>query len=62
MDTKEFIDLVAAGESDQARTALDELLSARAFETLDAKKQEIASTLFNGVEVEEPEQEESTEA
>jgi len=62
MDTKQFIDLVAAGEGDQARTALDELLSSRAFESLDAKKQEIASTLFNGVEVEEPEQKETTEA
>ena len=62
MDTKQFIDLVAAGEGDQARTVLDELLSAKAFESLDAKKQEIASTLFNGVEVEQPEQEEDIEA
>jgi len=50
---RQFIDLVAAGENAQAKEAISELLSARAFETLEAKKQEMASTLFNGKPAEE---------
>ena len=45
---RNFIDLVAAGDNSQAKEAVSELLSTRAFETLDAKKQEMAATLFNG--------------
>jgi hypothetical protein len=45
---RNFIDLVGQGNNVEAKTALDELLSARAFEALDAKKQEIGSTLFGG--------------
>lgn len=45
---RQFIDLVAQGNNTDARDTLDELLSARAFEALDAKKQEIGATLFNG--------------
>jgi hypothetical protein len=53
---KNFIDLVAQGDNSAAKEAVNELLSARAFEALDAKKQEIGSTLFNGVtEVQEAE-------
>lgn len=50
---RNFIDMVAQGQNDEARTALDELLSARAFEALEAKKQEIGATLFNGKTEEE---------
>jgi hypothetical protein len=52
---RQFIDMVAAGQNNEAKESLDELLSARAFEALDSKKQEIASTLFNGVPVQEAE-------
>lgn len=47
---RNFIDLVGQGNNVAAKDALDELLSARAFEALDAKKQEIGSTLFGGQE------------
>lgn len=47
---RNFIDLVAQGNNAEARDTLDELLSARAFEALDAKKQEIGATLFGGQE------------
>lgn len=45
---RNFIDLVGQGANVAAKDALDELLSARAFEALEAKKQEIGSTLFGG--------------
>lgn len=60
MDTRQFVDLVGAGQASEARDALAELLAAQAYSSLEAKKQEIASTLFNG-KVAEPESVESTE-
>jgi hypothetical protein len=60
MDARQFLDMLAAGQSAEAKDALEELLSTRALEALEAKKQEVASTLFNGRE-EEPEQEAETE-
>lgn len=53
MDTKQFIDLIGAGQSAEAKDALEELLSQTAFNALETKKQEIASTLFNG-KIEDP--------
>lgn len=50
MDARQFIDMLAAGQSSEAKDALSELLSTRAMEALESKKQEIASTLFNGKE------------
>ena len=58
MDTRQFIDLLGAGQSSEAKSALEDLISARAFEALEAKKQEIGSTLFNGREQELETQEE----
>lgn len=61
---RNFIDLVGQGNNVDAKSALEELLSARAFEALDAKKQEIGSTLFGGQEqatTEEPATEQPTE-
>ena len=60
MDARQFLDMLAAGQSAEARDAFAELLSTRAMEALEAKKQEVASTIFNGREddvedVEEPE-------
>jgi hypothetical protein len=48
MDTQTFIDKVATGDAVGAQTILNDLLSARAFEALDAKKVELAQTIFNG--------------
>ena len=45
---KQFIDLVANGNNIEARESLESLLSTRAFEALESKKQELASTLFTG--------------
>ena len=58
MDTRQFIDLLGAGQSSEAKSALEDLISAKAFEALESKKQEIGSTLFNGREQEVETQEE----
>lgn len=50
MDTSKFLELVAAGEAAEAKDKLNELLSARAFEALDARKVELAKNIFNGVQ------------
>ena len=50
MDTQKFIQQVASGEALQAKETLSDILSARAFEALDIKKQEIAQTLYNNGE------------
>lgn len=60
MDARQFIDLVGAGQSAEAKDALEELLSSTAFEKLEAKKQEMASTIFTGKE-EQPAEENSSE-
>ena len=46
MEVSNFINSVAAGNAVEAKEALNDLLSARAFEALDVKKQEIAQSLF----------------
>lgn len=48
MDARNFIDLLGAQQSAEAKDALEELLASTAMDALDAKKKEIASTLFNG--------------
>jgi hypothetical protein len=60
MDARQFIDLVGAGQSSEAKDALEELLSSTAFEKLEAKKQEMASTIFTGKE-EQPAEENNSE-
>lgn len=50
MDTQTFINKVAAGEAAEAKETLNDLLSSRAFESLDAKKVELARSIFNGQE------------
>ena len=57
MDARTIIDMLGAGQSAEAKEGLEELLSAKAMDALDAKKQEIGSTLFNG-KVEQPTEEE----
>ena len=50
MDVSKFIDSVATGNAVEAKDVLNDLLSARAFESLDARKTEIAQSLFTGKE------------
>jgi hypothetical protein len=57
---RNFIDLIAQGQNAEAKESLDELLSARAFEALDAKKQEIGATLFGSESTEEANQDETS--
>jgi len=60
MEVSNFIDTVAAGNAVGAKDMLNDILSARAFESLDAKKIEMAQTVFNGKqEVSEPEVQET---
>lgn len=54
---RNFINQVAQGDNVNAKETLDNLLSARAFEALESKKQELGSTLFNGVTSEQETQE-----
>ena len=50
METSQFIDQLSAGNSAEAKDTLNNLLSARAFESLDAKKIELAKSMFTGKE------------
>ena len=46
---RQFINMVGAGDNVSAKDLVDSILSARAFEALEAKKQDLAATLFSGV-------------
>ena len=48
MSTSTFIDQLAAGHAAEAKETLSNLLSVRAFEALDVRKQELGATLFGG--------------
>jgi hypothetical protein len=48
-----FINSIAAGDNVTAKEELEELLSSKAFDALQGRKQEIASTLFGGQQEEE---------
>jgi hypothetical protein len=53
MNTETFIQKVAAGEAAEAKDILNDILSSRAFDVLDEKKQEIAKALYgNGENIE----------
>ena len=58
MTTATFIDQLASGQAADAKETLSNLLSARAFEALDARKQELGATLFGGQKQEETQTEE----
>jgi hypothetical protein len=62
MDARQVIDMLGAGQNAEAKDALEELLSARAFDALEAKKQDVASALFNGRTEAQPESEEQVES
>ena len=48
MDTQTFINQAAAGDAVGAKDLLNDLLAAKAFEALDARKIEMAQSLFDG--------------
>jgi len=47
--SRQFVDMVGAGDNVNAKDLVDSILSARAFEALEAKKHELAATLFSNV-------------
>ena len=55
-----FIDQIATGDASGAKNSMADMLSAKAFEALDTRKQELAASLFGGSPQEES-QEESQE-
>ena len=61
MQTSQFIEELASGNASVAKDILNDMLSTRAFESLDAKKIELARNMFNGSEVQEEELELSQE-
>jgi len=50
-----FINSIAAGDNVTAKEELEELLSSKAFDALQSRKQDIASTLFGGEQEEQEE-------
>jgi hypothetical protein len=58
MDIRNFIDLVGSNQNAEAKDALEEILSGKAFEALEGRKQEIAGSLYAGPEQESEEDEE----
>ena len=55
MNIQDIINNIAAGENAVAKEGLENALSAKAFDALQGRKQEIASTLYAGQE-EQPEE------
>jgi hypothetical protein len=51
-----FVNQIATGDAVGAKETMSDMLSAKAFEALDARKQELASTLFGGQKQEEQEE------
>tara|TARA_R110000868_G_scaffold94006_1_gene259819 strand:+ start:441 stop:620 length:180 start_codon:yes stop_codon:yes gene_type:complete len=51
-----FINQIVTGDAVGAKETMSDMLSAKAFEALDARKQELASTLFGGQQQEEQEE------
>jgi hypothetical protein len=50
MNIQDIINDIAAGESIAAKEGIENVLSAKAFDALQSRKQEIATTLFGGQE------------
>ena len=61
MDIQNFINQTMNGEAGAAKDTLNDLLSARAFEALDTRKQQIAQTLYGDDEQEAETVEQETE-
>ena len=58
---RQFIDQIAAGQSADAKESLENILSGKAFESLDSYKKDIASSIFGGVEEQVEENEDESE-
>lgn len=54
-EIRNFIDMVAQGNNVEAKSALEDLISARAFDALEDKKRELSSSLFSTAEQENTE-------
>ena len=50
MELKDIINNIAAGDSAAAKEGIENVLSAKAFDALQGRKQEMATTLFGGKE------------
>ncbi len=61
MSTRDFIDQVISGQNAEAQETLNDVLSNLAFDAIEQRKKDIASTLFGGVEVNSEEQTETVE-
>ncbi len=55
MTIQDVINNIAAGDSAAAKEGIENVLSAKAFDALQGRKQEIAATLFGGQEQESEE-------
>jgi hypothetical protein len=55
MNIQDIINNVASGDNVAAKESIENALSAKAFDALQIRKQEIASTLFGGQEQESEE-------
>ena len=62
MDIKDVINNIAAGDNIAAKEGIENVLSAKAFDALQGRKQEIAATLFGGKEQESEENADDQEA
>lgn len=47
-DIRDFLDAVGTGDNIAAQSHIDSILSSKAFDALDSRKQEIAASLFTG--------------
>lgn len=61
MNIDDIINNIAAGDNVAAKESIENVLSAKAFDALQGRKQEIASALFGGQEIENNTEEETEE-
>ena len=62
MDIQDVINNIAAGDNIAAKEGIENVLSAKAFDALQGRKQEIATTLFGGKEQESEENTDNQES
>ena len=61
MEIQDFINHVVDGNALEAKNTLNNLLSAKSFEALDMRKQELAKTIFGGQEIEQETENQNSE-
>ena len=62
MELKDIVNNIAAGDSAAAKEGIENVLSAKAFDALQGRKQEMATTLFGGKEQSDEEVTDNEEA